>query len=48
MKPKTRGLFFQGTAEDGEAILNRIIAENPGMTLEQYLDKYHKDILILN
>ena len=47
MKDKPKGLYIIGTGKEVDAIINRIIAENPNMTLKEYLDKYHKDILIL-
>jgi len=40
-------LIIAGDCKECNAIIDRLIAENPEMTVKEYLNKYHKDILIL-
>lgn len=42
-----KALFIAGTCKECEAIINRLVAEEPTMTIQEYLDKHEKDILIL-
>ena len=44
---KNKTLIVSGSKEDCMAIINRLVAENPHMTISEYLEKYHKEILIL-
>jgi len=47
-KHKRRGIYFAGSSRDAKAITTRLATENPNMTISEYLNKYHKDLLILN
>ena len=42
-----RRLVIAGTCKECNAIIDRLIAEEPSMTIAEYLNKHNKDILIL-
>jgi len=44
---KNKALFIAGTCEECNAIINRLVAEEPDMTIKEYLEKHQKEILIL-
>ena len=47
MKPQNKKLIIAGTCKDCMSIIDRLVSENPDMTIQEYLDKWHKELLIL-
>jgi len=41
------GFSIEGSCKDCDEVINKLIAENPDMTIQEYLDKHCQDILIL-
>ena len=40
-------LIIRGTTGEVERILCRLAKDNPNMTIKEYLDKYSKDVMVL-
>ena len=40
-------LIINSNKEDALATITRVTNENPGMTVEEYLDKYKREVVIL-
>jgi len=40
-------LIINSNKEDALATIARVTNENPGMTVEEYLDKYKREVMIL-
>lgn len=42
-----KNLIIKGDVKEVLLILERLAAQNPNMTIEQFLNKYHRETLIL-
>ena len=40
-------LQISGSVKEVELIITRLAEENPGMTVQEYLEKYNQEVMVL-